>query len=197
MYLEMYRSDVAAAAPDFQKAIPQCAFSVRIHGASSCRQFSSFLSLSLFSLIVRERTNAMTRATLSFHSSHRLGAWSMAIVLFGIGSSVATPNLHAQTARAPAPDAQPYRDPQPLQDLLKLNDAQLQSRLNSDWPAIRQTLEGFAPSAAASRPSKIFSGTQEACLRIRSLPACRAYMSNLVEINKGKQRQGGLLANPL
>ncbi|MEN3292416.1 MAG: hypothetical protein V7642_1669, partial [Burkholderiales bacterium] len=146
---------------------------------------------------VCERANAMRHAKLFFHASHRLSAWSMVIVLFGIGSSISTPSLHAQTARAPSPDAQPYRDPQVLQDLLKLDDAQLQSRLNSDWAAIRQTLDGFAPPVTAYRASKSFAGTQDACLRIRSLAACRTYMSNLVEINKGKQWQGSLLANPL
>jgi hypothetical protein len=139
----------------------------------------------------------MNHPKLFLVASHRIAAWSM-LALASIAAGAGGGNLHAQVPGTSAFESLPYRNPQPLQDLLDLNDAQLQNRLNNDWNQVRQTLEGFFPAGTAtSATPRAFAGSQNECLQNRTAPACRVYLSNLVEVNKEKQKQGGLLANPL
>jgi hypothetical protein len=126
----------------------------------------------------------------------RISAWLTTALVSMLALWFCAGSVHAQPAGASARDALPYNDPKPLQDLLKLDDAQLKNRLSNDWSAIRQTLDRFFPARSVAAMPRGFTGSQNACLRSRSVPACRVYMSNLVEINKENQRQGSLLANP-
>lgn len=139
----------------------------------------------------------MNYPKLFFPVNRRVSAWSLT-ALVSIALWIFDGNLHAQTPGASSMDAVPYSDPQPLQDLLNLDDAQLQNRLNNDWNQVRQTLDRFSPSGSAASPTpRAFAGSQDECLRTRSQAACRVYLGNLVAINKEKQQQGGLLSNPL
>lgn len=126
----------------------------------------------------------------------RISAWLMTALVSIMALLFCAGSVHAQPAGASARDALPYNDPKPLQDLLKLDDTQLKGRLTNDWSAIRQTLDRFFPAGSVAAMPRGFTGSQNTCLRSRSVPACRVYMSNLVEINKENQRQGSLLANP-
>jgi hypothetical protein len=172
--------DVAANAPLFENGISF--ISVRI-----CLPFQ----------VVHKGVYAMNYPKLFLLVSHRIAAWSM-MALVSIGLGIGGGNLHAQATGSGSLEALPYRDPQPLQDLLNLDDTRLQNRLNNDWDQVRQTLELFFPAGSAtSGTSRAFAGSQSECLRNRSAVACRVYLSNLVTINKEKQQQGGLLANPL
>lgn len=139
----------------------------------------------------------MKDSTSSFSMSRRICTWSITAIV-GIGPWVGVGDLHAQPAGAGALEALPYKDPQPLQDLLALDDGRLQRRLDSDWSSIRRTLDGFVPpgTVITSAP-RVLIGSQHECLRSRSAPACRVYLASLVEINREKQQQGGVLANPL
>jgi hypothetical protein len=147
--------------------------------------------------VIHKGVNAMNYPKLFVLVSHRSAAWSM-MALVSIGLGIGGGNLHAQATGTSSLAALPYRNPQPLQDLLNLDDIRLQNRLNNDWNQVRQTLELFFPAGSATfGTSRAFAGSRSECLRNRSAAACRAYLSNLVAINKEKQQQGGLLANPL
>jgi hypothetical protein len=119
------------------------------------------------------------------------------LMLASIALWVCCANTHAGTSRANPFDALPYHSPKELQGLVKLDDTQLQARINTDWNKIRETLDRFYPAGLALTPHRAFAGPQQACLQNRSVAACRIYMRDLIEINKQKEQQGGsLLLNP-
>jgi hypothetical protein len=123
----------------------------------------------------------------------RIWAWSLTVAV-GAGPWA---GLHAQSPGAGL-GGLPYQDPKPLQELLALDDAGLQRRLDSEWSAMRQVLDGFVPPGAEiTAVPRVFIGARDECLRSHLAPSCRIYLGTLVEMNKEKQQQGSLLANPL
>ncbi|MDB5771979.1 MAG: hypothetical protein JWM42_2353 [Burkholderia sp.] len=136
----------------------------------------------------------MARVKSHFFRRGRLWACSM-MVSAGCGLCAISPYPHAQAARA-----NPYDVPEPreLQELVKLDDRQLQSRIDTDWTNLRKTLDRFLPPGMESGPHRpSFVGPQKECLENRSASACKIYMRELIAINKPKDQQGGsLLLNP-
>lgn len=102
-----------------------------------------------------------------------------------------------EPASAPSPFASaPLNDPQPLQQLIGLDDSEFLRRL-FDTSRGPDLLDRFFPPGTVIFPmSHGFAGTQDACLRMRSAPACRLYVHDLITINEEKGPQNRVFSNP-
>lgn len=90
----------------------------------------------------------------------------------------------------------PFSDPMPLQQLIDLEDREF-LRLLFDTSRGPKLLDRFFPPDTVIFPmSHGFAGTQDACLRTRSAPACRLYVHDLITINEEKGPQNRAFSNP-
>lgn len=104
------------------------------------------------------------------------------------------------TAQEPpdAFDTLPARDPQPLQQLADLDDAQFQNAIaENNGARFRAIVAEFDPPGLSVFPvSHGFAGVKEACLRARVLTACRLYTIDLLTVQREKRNRAGVTNNP-
>ena len=95
-------------------------------------------------------------------------------------------------------DAAPSRNPQALQQLANLNDAQFQSVLaENNGARFRAIVAEFDPPGLSVFPvSHGFAGPKEACLRARVATACRLYTSDLLAVQREKENRAAVTNNP-
>lgn len=95
-------------------------------------------------------------------------------------------------------DVLPDRNPQPLQQLLELDDTQFSNVLQEDNGArFRSIVAAFDPPGTAVFPvSHGFAGARQACLAARAAVACRLYVSDLLAVQRERQDAGAATNNP-
>lgn len=95
-------------------------------------------------------------------------------------------------------DALPDRNPQELQRLLDLDDAQFSRLLQENNGAgFRSVVLPFDPSGTTIFPlSHGFAGTRQACLAARTTVACRLYVTDLLAVQRERQNAGAASSNP-
>lgn len=110
--------------------------------------------------------------------------------------ALACPPLAAQD-RDPF-DALPDRNPQELQQLLELDDAQFNNAVQENNGArFRSIVSAFDPPGTSVFPvSHGFAGVRQACLVARTPVACRLYVSDLLAIQRERQNAAGVSNNP-
>lgn len=92
--------------------------------------------------------------------------------------------------------AAPFLDPQPLQELIALDDGEFLRRLFDARQGSRLVDRLFPADPAIFPMSHGFAGARDACLRLRTPQACRLYLHDLVMINEDKLQQNRVLSNP-
>jgi hypothetical protein len=81
----------------------------------------------------------------------------------------------------------PYVDPQPLRDMMALDDAAYQQMLTSDGARVRQTLRTYIPAHVILFPAPMgFTGPWDSCLQSLGAPACRMAMNSMISIMNNK-----------
>gem|GEM_PF-2891081 len=85
----------------------------------------------------------------------------------------------------------PYKDPQPLVDMMAMNDADYQNQLSSNWPTVENMLQQYIPPNVQLYPVPLgFYGPMDSCLQQHGLAACREYMNSLIGLMRSKQPSG-------
>jgi len=95
-------------------------------------------------------------------------------------------------------DTLPDRNPQELQQLLELDDAQFNNAVQENNGArFRSIVSAFDPPGMAVFPiSHGFAGVRQACLETRAAVACRLYVSDLLAVQRERQNAAGVSNNP-
>lgn len=90
----------------------------------------------------------------------------------------------------------PFNDPQPLLQLMTLDDSAFLRRL-FDTGSGPDILDRLFPSGQTVYPmSHGFAGPQSTCLQTRSALACRLYMADMITINEDNGSQSRVHSNP-
>ncbi|HVL75441.1 MAG TPA: hypothetical protein VM406_05450, partial [Noviherbaspirillum sp.] len=81
----------------------------------------------------------------------------------------------------------PFVDPEPLAEMMRLDDASY-SRLMTDEPErVRQTMYRYAPANVVLFPAPLgFVGPWDSCLQQPALLACREAMNNMIGLMNSK-----------
>lgn len=91
----------------------------------------------------------------------------------------------------------PFRDPAQLEQWLAMDDARFNALLETNWPAVQQSLEAFFPPGQTAAPLALsFAGPQRSCLLDQVPIACRLYMRDLARIQRQNTPVSGAGANP-
>lgn len=92
--------------------------------------------------------------------------------------------------------AAPFLNPQPLQELIALDDSEFLRRL-FDTQGGTRLVDRLFPAELTTFPiSHGFAGARDACLRTGTPQTCRLYLHDLVTINEEKLQQNRVLSNP-
>ncbi|MES2537578.1 MAG: hypothetical protein V4632_17095 [Pseudomonadota bacterium] len=90
-------------------------------------------------------------------------------------------------------DVLPYRNPQTLEQWMRLDDARFQSLLDNRFDHVHVVLDRYFPPDLVIVPIPLgFAGPQQACLTYPSSHAplaCRIYMGDLIAIMLTKQKK--------
>lgn len=95
-------------------------------------------------------------------------------------------------------DVLPAASPAELQQIAALSDNELLARLfNGGPPGAAPGLQRFFPVGTRVFPmSHGFAGARDACLKQRSVVACRLHVQDLYKINASRRAPPGLMNNP-
>jgi hypothetical protein len=90
-------------------------------------------------------------------------------------------------------DVLPYRNPQTLQQWMKLDDAQFTRLLDTRFDHVHKVLDRYYPPDLVIVPIPLgFAGPQQSCLTYPTSHAplaCRIYMGDLIAIMLAKQKK--------
>lgn len=83
----------------------------------------------------------------------------------------------------------PYVDPQPLDQMLAMNDAGFASMLASQWPQVETVLHTYIPpDVDFNFPTPMgFIGPWKSCMTEHSPAACREHMNQLASLMRSKR----------
>ena len=85
--------------------------------------------------------------------------------------------------------ALPYVDPQPLQAMMEMNDADYEAMLRDEWPRVEGVMHQYIPPNVILMPPTPlgFSGPWVSCMESHAALACREAMNNMIGLMIGKQ----------
>ncbi|QDZ29540.1 hypothetical protein [Noviherbaspirillum sp. UKPF54] len=121
--------------------------------------------------------------------------FSIVVAALFSGLAMAAPAQDSAQEQSPFA-AVPFLEPQPLQELIALDDGEFLRRLFDARQGSRLVDRLFPAELTIFPLSHGFAGAQDACLRMRTPQACRLYLHDLVTINEDKLQQNRVLSNP-